>query len=754
MKEKEVQVIVVIILLVSGFIFSGYFVQEEETYELLQLPTPEKPTAQQPPPPPTPVPEPVNRYTDKEVFIVTSSQWDALEFLPLAIWHENNQLKKYPYLILHTEGNNFDPDPIIYFLEDYNPSRITLLGNVPGGFIELLDQQFSNVNAVRVSKNEMLNYWSGIDTVVYSQEDYKIALLGSTLASLIHAPLIVEGSVNDAPSTFQGKEIIVLGNAQCPTRRCTTLFTIPEIQRRILTETNTDKVILTNPQDNEGWGVSLTSDYIGEIQISGFSKESLAAPILAAAKKEAISFAYVTDYPTIDSDFEEELGYFQFKPNYLTIVANPEFIPQDKPDPLQADRRREVDNSVYGDLDGDRNPDMAVGRIYGITVSDTSALIARSLFYDEMSSVDSAAFLWAPDFVNWLSEVYEMNIWAEKIGLKSKLMILGNLDCSLNSDPLCSDLRYNLNDLEDKSVIAYESHGYPLGGGVGNYGLNLNTESLISESINFHNNPIFLTTACSTCAFGKLATSEGGPGSAYDLFCINVLRRGGIAYFGAVEDASQPNSIVREGLLSLYSGKDLGTMLKDFKSRAFYQGTILHNPAHENQDAFFVLLGDPTLKIMEDRSSRLMLQDSITHDSGSKTIKIILPAVSPEAKVPFGFYTQAPPPGIYTSGDSYYNTNAGKIITQYQVTSNVATNNVLNTQQRSAFTYLFSLPIPEVNQIRGDVINYADNTVGATAEGVSFYTDKNGNTWFWFEEVFLTSLDNGVPAREIVITYS
>ena len=52
---------------------------------------------------------------------------------------------------------------------------------------------------------------------------------------------------------------------------------------------------------------------------------------------------------------------------------------------------RGVDASEYADWDGDHKPDVAVGRLMGFTVSDASALVARSLFYDSLKPPASAA---------------------------------------------------------------------------------------------------------------------------------------------------------------------------------------------------------------------------------------------------------------------------------------------------------------------------------------------------------------------------
>ena len=44
----------------------------------------------------------------------------------------------YPTLIVHEEANAFDAEAILYFLRNYHPSRVTLVGEIPDALETLL----------------------------------------------------------------------------------------------------------------------------------------------------------------------------------------------------------------------------------------------------------------------------------------------------------------------------------------------------------------------------------------------------------------------------------------------------------------------------------------------------------------------------------------------------------------------------------------------------------------------------------------
>ena len=87
-----------------------------------------------------------NLYHNREVFLISDKNWkDILTFLPVTVWTENNRVYKYPYLIYHEEISeapnsqvSFDADSIIHFIQRYNSSKITIIGDIPQELNNLL----------------------------------------------------------------------------------------------------------------------------------------------------------------------------------------------------------------------------------------------------------------------------------------------------------------------------------------------------------------------------------------------------------------------------------------------------------------------------------------------------------------------------------------------------------------------------------------------------------------------------------------
>jgi len=207
-------------------------------------------------------------------------------------------------------------------------------------------------------------------TVVYVQDNYELALLASTYTSLINAPLIVEdsslddlGECSGNPCIFDNKKIILVGDQNwlnsftCPDNaECDGRYTLESIQKEYIKKTNTDKLILVNPNDLE-----ITSNtYLSGTSPRGmpekgtgkilqtFGRTSLIAPYLASAKHELVITADIAASPkqvncavsrdevaevrnnfrTAEDGIHNSLGYFPDNhPEYLTIFASPIAIP-------------------------------------------------------------------------------------------------------------------------------------------------------------------------------------------------------------------------------------------------------------------------------------------------------------------------------------------------------------------------------------------------------------------------------------------
>lgn len=249
---------------------------------------------------------------------------------------------------LESLPKSFDVDSIIHFLQQYKPDRVTIVGNTFPEINELLIAS-PNLGAgleenqlQKITPEDYIYYWQGYKDVIYVENKYELALLASTYASLINAPLIIEGTDLDVDVIFNNKNVTCVGSVN---RNCDEQYNMEQLQKRYIRETETDKIILVNPNDleikiNKEFQPEKSADPINRI----YSKTSLNAPILASAKHELILLNNVSEspenpdcnkVPEITQNAEETDSFiessvkslFNNSPSYLTIVAQPRAIP-------------------------------------------------------------------------------------------------------------------------------------------------------------------------------------------------------------------------------------------------------------------------------------------------------------------------------------------------------------------------------------------------------------------------------------------
>jgi beta propeller repeat protein len=254
-------------------------------------------------------------------------------------------LHKYPTLIYHREGNSFDADAIIRFLQGYQTTHLTIFGDTPQELDNLLvaaaptgaQLQKEQISQYTIeTNNSFLYFWTlPTDTVVISEDNYETGLMASLLASRLNAPLLFDGQFDYA--LLDNQDIYVVGTVTQKTEieigergTTKTSYGLEDLRKDFVQWYNTDKVILVNHDDlsialNESFKPE-KSDAIS----SRYSKHSLAAPFLAAAKSEVIISTPYRNVSLVDGYVETTLQNHLNIPSsltYLTIVANPLAIP-------------------------------------------------------------------------------------------------------------------------------------------------------------------------------------------------------------------------------------------------------------------------------------------------------------------------------------------------------------------------------------------------------------------------------------------
>ena len=220
-----------------------------------------------------------------------------------------------------------------------------------------------------------------------------------------------------------------------------------------------------------------------------------------------------------------------------------------------------LDPSHYADITGDKLPDVSVGRIAGISSSDVSSYLARSIFYSEFQKTNNMKFL-ASSFGGVLGAM------TQKISAIFKGAGYNSIDIIYAEEmPEFDPIEW-----ENQDLIYYTDHGGSQWSGIE------------SNEIPQLENSLILSASCST-----VSTSDK------DSFWAHAIRKGAIGYLGAAGTTF---------LSSDYS---------HFLNNVYYSDISILGSAFKNSydstssRAMTMLVGDPTLDISPD----YLLQEEI-----------------------------------------------------------------------------------------------------------------------------------------------
>jgi len=285
-----------------------------------------------------------NRYSEKEVFLISGKNWqDVLSLVPVTTWTAqsdgeyqwcvNNSYIPYegadkvcafPTLIYYEEENGFDADSIIYFMQQYNARNIVIVGETPPELDMLLIANpelgvgISEERIKRIRVDDYLSYWQDFNDVVYVENDYETALIASVYASLIDAPLVIKNT--NFGSALNFKNVICVGDVDI---QCDEHYDLAGLQEKYADLTNTDKVIIVNPNDLNifysipeimikactaiGFECDFKPEKSNEAINNLYIGTSLASPILASAKHEIIITINDRDYKVVNNHIKNEV---------------------------------------------------------------------------------------------------------------------------------------------------------------------------------------------------------------------------------------------------------------------------------------------------------------------------------------------------------------------------------------------------------------------------------------------------------------
>ncbi len=475
--------------------------------------------------------------------------------------------------------NGIDADAVINFLQDFHPAALTLIGATASEVDSLLASApplgsgIAQSQMTRVTLANALSFWSSYSSVVYVDNDYELALLAATYASLLNAPLVIQGSFHDRSQTYSGRDTLCIGTGMPSGATCARRYSLEQLRQLYMASTRTDKLILTNPDDRlmatdttRVLFQDVLPDKSTEKVYELFTRASLSAPILAAAKHELVYTTRLRTWEEIDALLESiARDMFQTVPlRYLTIVASSHMIPKERQSVNVRDWSDDyaTDTPKYAEVNGDNCTDLRVGRINGYTLSDISALMARTLFVRDIFTGNEAfmMFLFGASTDDFFRPIQsQFDDWT----------MLFSEQQAYDEETLVEQ------EFQQSNLIYYHDHG-------GIYGIrSFSVDDMQQQKMKL-NHPIMSINACDTCGSGDYA----------GIFCYESLRRGALAYQGAVDtnrgvmhdDYFEP--FYREGL-------SLGEARNKKRNEHFNSYTFCGG------DSYYLLFGDPTLTFSE-----------------------------------------------------------------------------------------------------------------------------------------------------------
>lgn len=561
---------------------------------------------------------------DRHLFVAADTDWqEVLTLVPSLIRSDPTSVRMRPLILVHTEANGFDADGLLHFLSRYAPQRVTVLGAVPAGLLGLVAARVPATTAVAaVLPTDLRDQDS---TVVYAADDFATAALASVYASAVGAALVIQGGALDNTVELSGREVELVGATACPSgARCVAAYTRAGLQARYLAVTGTDRVVLANPND-VGW-TPIIETFTPAAATGTFARlydrTALAAPILAAGKRELLMFydgvdaelekdAYcaASNVDTVVADVRAALAVdvpalFAAAPvQFLTIVAAPNAIPDSVMLPgghcipeVHEEQRIATDRTLI--------PNARTGRIYGLSLTDVTAYVARSLFYDTLFDNiyvnPSTQVARATGYV-FASPIVPPSGDAYYLGAASKITELATAagytaGCTeegyLPAPPYCSSIAspptawFDTTKLAGQQYVVAYSHGWVFGWG----------EQVTVNKLPDLDLPYVSSFACSTAFFWAETEPDGTtPRARSERFGARLLRKGAMGYHGLVAPGSSVSSIslahssyVALGALLTGGGASLGDVDLTMVS-------VMINQYGESNVDFFTLLGDPTL---------------------------------------------------------------------------------------------------------------------------------------------------------------
>jgi beta propeller repeat protein len=250
----------------------------------------------------------------------------------------------------------------------------------------------------------------------------------------------------------------------------------------------------------------------------------------------------------------------------------------------------EVDGRYYGSDLNMGHQDVAVGRIYGITVADASAYVARDLFYERIDRSRDALVVVREDYQTGIEngkdgadlEAYaRSHYWTDEVEdhFHDVYFYSGHDGVDPNSGTV-----YNRYD--ECGLIVFVDHGL-----MDRFSSTM--DSYHMQRIRMQMQPAtVLDLACLTGAYNVMATV----GDPTDLMSAQNIRRGAMVYMGAT-DVSYWHNMFDNLLDGLYNdGRTVGEVYVEARNEEYDDDDVWCFSLTLQGDIFYALHGDPSFK--------------------------------------------------------------------------------------------------------------------------------------------------------------
>ena len=258
----------------------------------------------------------------------------------------------------------------------------------------------------------------------------------------------------------------------------------------------------------------------------------------------------------------------------------------------------ETDGRVYGSLNDYEFINLPVGRIMGVSTSDTAGYIARDIFFDQLPKNKDALLVIREDHQDEIYKICsELNInnqecckdeqvleeYARRYFWTDEIRNQFDQEFFYSGDKKVQEKQEEIYEKYDNVYLnLFDDHGW-----FGGFSGMMDSDYLINNKV--YLKPSFVIgLACSTCLYDSYSTQ------GY-LFCVQGIRRGALAQQGAVAISywHQEFDDILEG--TILQDKTIGKAYMEARNEE-YQINHYNFFRGLRGDPFYVLLGDPTWK--------------------------------------------------------------------------------------------------------------------------------------------------------------